>query len=111
MKVYANEYDTYWSMKFVLTNNSGRPLYNVLANFEGTVDVGEITDMILYYGNGNIVRVPWVDGKPDEENKSFFASAFDELSIDEDTAKKIEIASRTLENGETLTGVYSVYKK
>ncbi len=111
LKVYANEYDTYWSMKFVLTNNSGRPLYNVLANFEGTVDVGEITDMILYYGNGNIVRVPWVDGKPDEENKSFFASAFDELSIDEDTAEKIEIASRTLENGETLTGVYSVYKK
>ena len=100
LKVYANEYDEYWSMIFEFTNNSGRPLYNVWAHFGGQIEKGEISEMILYYSNGNIETIPWVDGEPDISRKNTYRSAFGED----------ELNSNTLKDGETLVGMYSVKK-
>ncbi len=112
LKVTASEYDNYWSMKFVLTNNSGRPLYNVLANFEGEVEVGEITDMILYYSNGTTITIPWNDGKPQYELAEKYYSAFDPINVkDWEDSSGNDVSSYTLENGDTLTGMYSVSKE
>ena len=112
LKVTASEYDDYWSMKFVLTNNSGRPLYNVLASFEGEVEVGEITDMILYYSNGTTITIPWNGGKPQYEFAEEYCSAFDPIDVKKWTDEyKNDISKYTLENEDTLTGMYSVSKE
>lgn len=112
LKVTASEYDEYWSMKFVLTNNSGRPLYSVLASFEGEVEVGEITDMILYYSNGITITIPWNGGKPQYELAERYYSAFDPIDVTDWVDENgYDISSYTLKNGDTLTGMYSVSKE
>ena len=95
----------YWTAKFTLTNISDKPVYNVKINFGGykAFDDIEISDMVLKYPNGEVIRIPWnSNNTPDYDNSEEFLPALYEEDTDAEKYKY------TINPGECITGYYSV---
>ncbi len=94
----------YWSAKFTLTNISDMPIYDVKVDFSAykNFDNIQISEMVVKYPSGLMIRIPWKDKKPNYAEQEEYLPV---LWVDNE---ENEIYKRTLNPGESITGYYTV---